>query len=116
MLRVDPRLRSRLIDIIHNLNDRIAEAKTNSWLGEVEGLQISLDAAKTKLKGLDRMTRAERPRLTNLGMPVIRQSCDRCHIEGWCHPGSGDRRLGERGDEPLTGYRICKSITNGFLG
>lgn len=74
MLRVDPRLRGRLIDIIHNLNDRVAEAKTNGWLGEVEGLQISLDAAKTKLRGLDRASTTEPPRLTNLGMPVIRQS------------------------------------------
>jgi len=86
MLRVDPRLRGRLIDIIHNLNDRVAEAKANGWLGEVEGLQISLDAAKTKLRGLDRASTTERPTLTNLGMPVIRQSgmarLDRGHIEG----------------------------------
>jgi hypothetical protein len=74
MLRVDPRMRGRLIDIIHNLNDRVAEAKANGWLGEVEGLQISLDAAKTKLRGLDRVTKTERPGLTNLGMPAIRHS------------------------------------------
>jgi integrase len=74
MLRVDPRLRGRLIDIIYNLNDRVAEAKTNGWLGEVEGLQISLDAAKIKLRRLDRAIRTERPTLTNLEMPVIRHS------------------------------------------
>lgn len=75
MLRIDPRLRGRLTDIIHNLTDRVAEAKANGWLGEVEGLQISLNAAKTKLRALDRVTTTERPTLTNLGMPVIRQSC-----------------------------------------
>jgi hypothetical protein len=44
MLRVDPRQRARLIEIIRNLTDRIAEARTNGWLGEVQGLQISLNA------------------------------------------------------------------------
>jgi hypothetical protein len=65
---------TRSCTAIHNLNDRVAEAKTNGWLGEVEGLQISLDAAKTKLRGLDRATRTDRPGLTSLECPVIRHS------------------------------------------
>jgi hypothetical protein len=54
MMRVDPQQRPRLITIIRNLGDRIAEARLNGWLGEVEGLQTSLDAARTKLVALDR--------------------------------------------------------------
>jgi hypothetical protein len=59
MLRVDPKQRARLINIICNLTDRIAEARTDSWLGEVQGLHLSLQAAKKKLAHLDR---ANRPR------------------------------------------------------
>jgi hypothetical protein len=45
----------------------------NGWLGEVDGLQVSLDAAKAKLAGL---SQASRPgtRLAHLGIPVIRDN------------------------------------------
>ncbi|WP_244320611.1 hypothetical protein [Streptomyces melanosporofaciens] len=33
---------------------RIAEAKMEGWLGEVEGLQVSLAGAEEKLRQLDR--------------------------------------------------------------
>jgi len=66
-LRVDPRQRARLIEIIVNLSDRISEARINGWLGEVQGLQTSSDAAKRKLVSLDRA--ANRPGATDLGMP-----------------------------------------------
>jgi hypothetical protein len=73
MLRVDPGQRPRLTEIIRNLADRIAEARMNGWLGEVDGLQVSLDAAKTKLAAL---SQASTPgtRLTHLGIPVIRDN------------------------------------------
>jgi hypothetical protein len=70
MLRVDPGQRSRLIEIVRNLTDRIAEAKLNGWLGEVEGLNVSLEAARTKLTSLDR-SRVP-PNVTQLGIPTIR--------------------------------------------
>lgn len=75
-LRLDPSARSRLVEIIANLNDRIAEAKLNGWLGEVTGLKASLDAASRKLVSLDR-TRARdtnSPRITDLGIPVIKET------------------------------------------
>ncbi|MCW7986582.1 hypothetical protein XF35_15080 [Streptomyces platensis subsp. clarensis] len=37
-----------------NLIARIAEAETEVWLGEVEGLQVSLAGAEEKLRRLDR--------------------------------------------------------------
>ena len=71
MLRVDPKQRNRLIEIIRNLTDRIDEARTNGWLGEVQGLQISLDAARIKLASLDRTSRSAGS-ITQLGIPMIR--------------------------------------------
>lgn len=71
MLRVDPKQRPRLIEIIRNLADRIDEARGNGWFGEVQGLQISLDAARTKLASLDRISRSGR-NIRQLGLPVIR--------------------------------------------
>lgn len=68
MLRVDSRARPRLATIIVNLRDRIAEARANGWLGEIQGLQISLDAAAGKLAALDRAERAGPGRVL-LGMP-----------------------------------------------
>lgn len=70
MLRVDPRQRARLTEIIHNLTERITEARHNGWLGEVQGLHTSLDAAKNKLAALNRQPTAPAA-LTNLGIPTI---------------------------------------------
>lgn len=66
MLRVEPRQRPRLVEIVDNLSARVKEARINGWLGEVEGLNISLDAAVVKLNSLDRRTQ------TQLGIPQRR--------------------------------------------
>lgn len=70
MLRVDPEQRQRLAEIATNLEDRIVEAKENNWLGEVQGLQVSLEAARSKLGSLDRNPSPIRP--VDLGFPVLR--------------------------------------------
>ena len=67
LLRPDPAQRARLVQIHDNLLDRIAEAHTEGWLGEVDGLNVSLAAARDKLAQLD--ARAARPRHVNIGMP-----------------------------------------------
>jgi Phage integrase family len=72
MLRPDPAARSRLIDITKNLADRIAEARINGWLGEVEGLQVSQAAARAKLAALERTARNTIPGTADLGMPASR--------------------------------------------
>lgn len=70
-LRVDPRARPRLVEIIANLRDRIDEAKRNGWLGEVAGLNASLQAAARKLVEVDR-TRDRQPNgPVSLGIPTI---------------------------------------------
>jgi hypothetical protein len=65
MLRVDPEQRARLAEIIDNLQARLNQARDKGWLGEVQGLQVSLDAATNKLSRLDRSQR------THLDMPAL---------------------------------------------
>ncbi|WP_167391753.1 hypothetical protein [Streptomyces humi] len=48
VLQMDPRQRSRLLEIIQNLRERIREARANGRLGEAGGLQVSFDAAMAK--------------------------------------------------------------------
>ncbi len=74
MLRVDPAQRTRLVEIIRNLNDRVQEARINGWLGEVQGLQSSLDAAAKKLVSLDRLRSNGSSGPTGIGMPTIAAS------------------------------------------
>ena len=75
MLRMDPRQRARLAEIIGNLEDRIKEARLNGWLGEARGLQTSRDAAVKKLVSLDRTLAhtGEVPKTgpADLGMPTV---------------------------------------------
>ncbi|MFI9587055.1 hypothetical protein ACIHCQ_35760 [Streptomyces sp. NPDC052236] len=71
MLQLGPQQRPRLIEIIRNLRERITEARANGWLGEVEGLQVSLNAAMAKLTSLNRAPTDGRPQLVDLGMPLF---------------------------------------------
>ena len=71
MMRIDPKQRGRLIEITRNLQDRITEARMNGWLGEVQGLQISLQAAREKLTSLERTLKNTRTGTTDLGMPIL---------------------------------------------
>ncbi len=72
MLRVSPTQRTRLVEIIRNLGDRITEAKMNGWLGEAQGLQYSLTKAKEKLTSLDKTIRNSTGTQTDLGIPTLR--------------------------------------------
>ncbi|MFF3787211.1 hypothetical protein [Streptomyces sp. NPDC001933] len=71
VLQLDPQQRPRLIEIIRNLRERITEARANGWLGEVEGLQVSRNAAMAKFTSLNRTSTDGRPQLVDLGMPVF---------------------------------------------
>ena len=68
MLWPDPSQRQRLVDIRDNLHARITEAEREGWLGEVEGLRISLIGADDKLSQIDRRTPARAT--VTLGMPT----------------------------------------------
>jgi integrase len=65
----DPAQRPRIAEIRDNLTARIAEANREGWLGEAEGLQISLAGAEDKLAQIDRRTRTPGP--VGLGMPAL---------------------------------------------
>ena len=75
LLRPDPAERYRLVEIRDNLIARIAEARHQGWLGEVEGLQISLDGARQKLEQVDQI--ANHRRSVPLGMPTFSDSAGR---------------------------------------
>jgi hypothetical protein len=53
MLYADPTQRSRLLEIRENLTARISEAEREGWLGEIEGLRVSLAGAKDKIDRID---------------------------------------------------------------
>ncbi|MGV7773015.1 tyrosine-type recombinase/integrase [Mycobacterium kansasii] len=69
LLWPDPTQRDRLVEIRDNLIARIGEAEREGWLGEVEGLQVSLAGAEDKLAQIDRRSR-EQPAV-ELGTPTI---------------------------------------------
>jgi hypothetical protein len=56
-----------LVEIRDNLQARITEAEREGWLGEVEGLQVSLAAAEDKLAQIDK--RSRNTATTDLGTP-----------------------------------------------
>jgi hypothetical protein len=76
LLRPDLAQRGRLIEVRDNLIARIAEARNHGWLGEADGLQISLAGARQKLDQLDQMT-AARSTSVHLGMPTFPQIAGR---------------------------------------
>ena len=70
LLRADPAQRDRLVEIRDNLHARIAEAEQKGWLGEVEGLQVSLAGAEDKLAQIDQTLRRHTATI-QLGMPTF---------------------------------------------
>jgi integrase len=70
LLRPDPAQRPRLEEIRDNLRDRIAEAEREGWLGEVEGLQVSLAGAEDKLAQVT-ASLARKADAVQLGMPAF---------------------------------------------
>lgn len=69
MLWPDPAQRPRIAEIRDNLTARITEAESEGWLGEIEGLQISLAGANDKLAQIDRRRHARQP--VDLGLPAM---------------------------------------------
>ncbi len=68
MLWPDPAQHDRLVEIRDNLIARIAEAEREGWLGEVEGLRVSLAGAEDKLAQIDR--RRDNRTVVDLGIPA----------------------------------------------
>lgn len=68
MLQVDSSAIGRLREIADSLQARIHEARDHGWLGEIEGLEVSLAGARQKITGVER--RPAGP--VSLGLPVFR--------------------------------------------
>ena len=64
-----PDQRHRIAEIRDNLIARIAEAEREGWLGEIEGLKVSLAGASDKLAQIGLRLQADTP--VSLGMPVF---------------------------------------------
>ncbi|QDY80007.1 site-specific integrase [Streptomyces qinzhouensis] len=73
LLRPDPTQRGRLEEIRDNLVARIAEAEHEGWLGEVEGLRVSLAGAEDKLAQIDALSERQSAAV-HLGMPGFSRS------------------------------------------
>ncbi|MEU3658083.1 site-specific integrase [Streptomyces sp. NPDC032161] len=71
VLIVSPEERPRLEEIRDNLSGRIVEAEREGWLGEIEGLQVSLAGAEEKLAHLD--AEQLRRKTVDLGIPTFNQ-------------------------------------------
>lgn len=63
MLRPDPAQRRRLEQIVIDLQERFNTAQDSGWLGEIEGIEISLDAARGKLATMQRTVTLATPTL-----------------------------------------------------
>ena len=76
LLRVSPDQRPRLAGIRDNLIARIDEARREGWIGEAEGLKVSLAAANAKLAQVDGLA-ARRNAAVSLSTPAFRDIAGR---------------------------------------
>ena len=74
MLRPDPQQQHRLVEVRDNLRARIDEAQMEGWLGEVEGLRVSLAGAEEKLADLQQTARRA---TVNLGLHTYTDAAGR---------------------------------------
>lgn len=72
LLRPDPAQIDRLQDIIDNLAERITEAEQHGWLGDVEGLRVTLNSAEVKLAQMYKLQSHHDREVVALGTPTLR--------------------------------------------
>jgi len=67
MLHVEPKMLARLDELEADLMARLERARTEEWLGEIEGINLTLSFLR------DKRTRARRlTTRTLLGLPAVR--------------------------------------------
>jgi hypothetical protein len=69
MLNVNPKMLPRLDEIETDLLDRRARAEQEGWLGEIEGIDLTLTFLRQKREESQRLARIAP---VNLGMPGLR--------------------------------------------
>lgn len=67
MLHIDPKMISRLDEIETDLVNRRERAKTEGWIGEIEGIDLTLSFLRSKRRETERMSR----RTISLGIPKL---------------------------------------------
>jgi hypothetical protein len=67
MLQVNPKMLPRLDELETDLLDRRSRAEQEGWLGEIDGLDLTLNLLRQKRDETRRMLR----RSTDLGMPRL---------------------------------------------
>jgi hypothetical protein len=67
MLQVNPKMLTRLDELETDLLDRRSRAEQEGWLGEIDGLDLTLNLLRQKRDETRRMLR----RSTDLGMPRL---------------------------------------------
>lgn len=68
MLAINPKMLSRLDEIKEDLLARRARAEREAWLGEVEGIDLTLTYLRQKREEAERLARVAP---VDLGIPVI---------------------------------------------
>lgn len=71
MLRVDPKMLDRLGEIETDLHARRKRAEEEAWLGEIEGLDLTLSFLKTTREEALRLNRIP---AVDIGMPTTHAS------------------------------------------
>ena len=84
LLHPDPGAHACLEEIRGNLIARIAEAESDYWHGDVEGLNTSLAGANAKLAQMDQMGNLRRVRFIDVSLGP---RCRRPRLGSWLHAG-----------------------------
>ena len=74
MLRIDPKMIDRLDEIQADLLARRERAQTHGWLGEIEGIDLTLRFLDEKRAETVRLAQFSHDTVTPLGMPTIGES------------------------------------------
>lgn len=116
LLRPDPATRARLVQIRDNLITRIAEAESHHWLGEAEGLKVSLAGAHAKLAQMDQIT-TQRNHTVQLGIPTFTDTAARTITTSTTLPGHPNQHQdlkiissSEKTSGMRSGWRGCTGL------
>lgn len=71
MLRIDPKMISRLDELPADLITRRNHAQTQGWLGEIEGIDLTLRFLTDKHAETIRLAQFGSHTVTPIGMPTI---------------------------------------------
>lgn len=80
MLNINPKMLSRLAEIEDDLVGRRERAEREAWLGEIEGIDLTLSFLRQKHSETKRLARLAPagPTMITLGPPLPRQAERRC--------------------------------------